>query len=179
MFLYQGKKINVDAPLQFDGVQYPAGFFRSAEAREQLGIVETPDPILPDSRFFYWSENADGSLTIVQKPIEQVVETIKQKIAADRYAVEVAGVSLPNGEVIATDRESQSKIAGALLYVQRNPSATINWKTESGWVTLTKADIENFADLIAAHVQACFDAEKAQVEHLQSLKTFEEIVALA
>src|ERR1039458_9523280 len=44
-----------------------------------------------------------------------------------RYMLEIGGIVV-SGKPVATDRGSQGKIAGELLTVQANPSATIQWK---------------------------------------------------
>lgn len=84
---------------------------------------------------------------------------LKAHAAARRYAREVGGIVV-GGVSIDTSRESQAKIAGAHAYVQASPAATVDFKATSGWVTLTAATVTAIALAVAAHVQACFAAEK-------------------
>jgi hypothetical protein len=85
---------------------------------------------------------------------------LKAYAAARRYEREIGGVVVA-GTSIDTSRESQSMIAGAHAYVQAMPSATVDFKAASGWVTLDAATVTAIALSVAAHVQACFAAEKA------------------
>lgn len=87
---------------------------------------------------------------------------LKAYAAAARYAKETAGIAVGNAQ-IATDRDSQGMVAGAYAYVQANPSVTTNFKTASGFVSLSAAQITSIAMAVGGHVQACFAAE-AQVD---------------
>lgn len=78
--------------------------------------------------------------------------------ASKRYAVEIGGV-IVNGVSLATDRQSQSMIAGAFSYVTLNPSATVKWKSPDGFVDLAAADVALIASAVAEHVQQCFARE--------------------
>jgi hypothetical protein len=78
--------------------------------------------------------------------------------ATKRYAVETAGIVF-NGMLVMTDRQSQSLITGAYNYVDANPDVTVHFKTTSGFVELTAAQVKAVANAVAAHVQACFAAE--------------------
>lgn len=74
-----------------------------------------------------------------------------------RYRREIAGISVGGAE-IATDRESQALITGALLRVMRG-TESITWKAQQGFVELSASQIEAIADAVAAHVQDAFGRE--------------------
>ena len=78
--------------------------------------------------------------------------------ATKRYAVETGGVVI-DGMRVMTDRQSQSLITGAYNYVQANPDVTVNFKTASGFVELTAAQMTAIANAVGAHVKASFAAE--------------------
>lgn len=80
--------------------------------------------------------------------------------ANKRFAVETGGITVA-GATIQTDRDSQAMITGAYAYAQADPSASINFKADSGWVTLTAAQMTAIGLAVGAHVQACFSAEAA------------------
>ena len=65
MFSIKGKGIilRMDQPFEIDGVKYAASWLRYASLKEKeaIGIVETPDPPVFDTRF-YWSENNPKAL---------------------------------------------------------------------------------------------------------------------
>jgi len=91
---------------------------------------------------------------------------------AQRYAREVGGLewvqpSTGNVVLLATDRDSQGKIAGAYNKAVANNSFSISsWKCvtpllEIQFIALTHADIISIGDAVAAHVGAVFDEEAA------------------
>lgn len=93
-------------------------------------------------------------------------------LAAYRYEKETAGITL-NGAVIKTDLESQANINGAWSYAQINPSALIDWKAATGWIQIDAAAVTAIAGAVAAHVQACFSAERVHAEAIAALETAE------
>jgi hypothetical protein len=58
MFLLNGTPVQIDAPFTVGDINYPPGWLRFAtpDARAALGIVEVPDPVRPDDRFFWIDE---------------------------------------------------------------------------------------------------------------------------
>lgn len=80
MFLLNGKRINIDAQIQINGVTYSN--LRNPALRAQLGIVEVPDPVYPDPDLFYWTENENGTLTVTPKSAEQVLALRKGQFLA-------------------------------------------------------------------------------------------------
>ena len=86
MFVLNGMKINVDAAITLGDVQYPAGFFRDAAARASVGIVEVADPVRPNEKFYFVTENSDGTLNITEKDVAGVkvamVAEVKQYASA-------------------------------------------------------------------------------------------------
>ena len=177
MFKLNGKPITIDRDLTIGDITYPAGSLRDLALRAALGIIEEPDPVRPDERYYYVTDNDDGSLTATPKPLDVVRGLKLEEIASNRYAREVGGVALPGGMKIKTDRESQSLIASALMRVQRNQALQIDWKGENGWVRLDKAAVESIADAVGNHVQACFTAERVKTDALMALKSFNAIIA--
>lgn len=116
------------------------------------------------------------------KPPETLEEHKAAKlaeIAAARYEREVGGFMTPHGTFIETDREAQSKIAGAHAAVQAGFITVLDWKFGPGvFVTLTAEDVGNVARGIAQHVQESFTWEKTLVEQVQAATTIEEVQAI-
>ena len=98
------------------------------------------------------------------------------ELAAYRFTKETAGITL-NGMTIETNRESQALITGAWSFSQLNPAVLIDWKAESGWIQIDAATIAGIAGAVAAHVQACFSAERIHAEAILALETSEEVAA--
>lgn len=177
MFKLNGNPISLCRDLTIGDITYPADSLRDPALRASLGIVEELDPVRPDERYYYVTDNADGTITATPKPLDVVRDLKLTEIANNRYALEVGGVALPSGMKIKTDRESQSLIASAMLRVQRNPVLQIDWKGENGWVKLDKAAVEAIADAVGNHVQTCFTAERTKTDALMALKDFKAIIA--
>lgn len=66
MFILSGKKISLDATITIAGQTFPPGFFYDVAARTEYGITEVADPVREDDRFYFITENEDG--TLVQTP---------------------------------------------------------------------------------------------------------------
>ena len=87
-------------------------------------------------------------------------------IAARRYEAEVAGIHL-NGIYIDTSDRSKLLINGTALEATIDPEYTMQWKTPSGFITLTASEVVAIARAVRAHVQACFDREVVLLQALQ------------
>ena len=103
------------------------------------------------------------------------VKAIKiAELAALRYQHETSGITL-SGMAIETDRQSQALITGAWSFSQLNPAVLVDWKAESGWIQIDAATIAGIAGAVAAHVQACFSAERIHAEAILALETSEAV----
>jgi hypothetical protein len=64
---------------------------------------------------------------------------------------------------------------GAALFAKEDPTYTVNWKGENGWVVLDAQTILYLASQVRAHVQACFDKEKQLTEKIMAATSIEEL----
>lgn len=102
-FLLDGKTIQQGVPFtDKDGNQYPANWLNlsSLEEKEAIGIVEVPDPVLADDRF-YWNgdinnpkalddKEEEGSITkgLKSQFIAQIKDTANKLLAqSDWYVI--------------------------------------------------------------------------------------------
>jgi hypothetical protein len=78
-------------------------------------------------------------------------------VTARRKVVE-AGGTVVNGVPVRTDEGSQSRISGAIAFLDRDPEATVvNWEAQPGlWVALDKAQLVQVGIAVGRHVQATF-----------------------
>lgn len=115
MFMLDGKKLPLDAPFTINGVQYPSNWLRlsSPEERMAVNIVELPDPVVPNEKYFIVAWNADGTITSTPRPIEDLrnntLDGIKrwkfQSLTATDWAVTRAAEGVkPIPTDIATER---------------------------------------------------------------------------
>ena len=74
MWKYNGKTIREGkAWTDANGVQHPANWYIwTREEKEAIGMVEIIPQTPPDSRFYNWSQNPDGTITSTPKPVEDV-----------------------------------------------------------------------------------------------------------
>lgn len=98
--------------------------------------------------------------------VDPVAETVNFNVAAKQSEVskhlpvyrkqrENEGIVV-SGVTIQTDIGTRTNILGA-----KELDTSIKWKTPSGFVTLTSAQVSAIATAIGTHIQKCFDAEAA------------------
>jgi hypothetical protein len=70
-FVLDGKNLPLDTPFEHDGTSFPANWLRLAtpEMRAAIGITEIVDQPRPDDRFYWVSENPDGSWNAIPKDL--------------------------------------------------------------------------------------------------------------
>jgi hypothetical protein len=86
-------------------------------------------------------------------------EALTSEIAARRYARETDGITIPPGIPIDTGRDSQALITGAVVAAMVDPAYVCRWKTDTGFVDLSAAELIEIGTAVRSHVQACFDRE--------------------
>ncbi|PMX01579.1 hypothetical protein C1X59_11820 [Pseudomonas sp. FW215-R2] len=97
-------------------------------------------------------------------------------IAEERYRREGTGVVV-DGLSIGTTRDSQALIAGTGLSAVLNPEYCCNFKTMTGFVEISATQIIAIATTVRAHVQACFDREKALLDSVSAGTYREKMLA--
>ena len=70
-FVLDGKNLPLDTAFEHDGTSYPANWLRLASPAERaaIGITEIPDYPRPDDRFYFVSQNPDGTWTAIPKDL--------------------------------------------------------------------------------------------------------------
>jgi len=164
MFLLNGKKISIDADLTVgegdDAITYPAASLKSAELRAELGIVEVPDPVRPDERLYFVTENEDGTYDAIPRPRDQVTEPVWNKIQARREYVKAGGVQVA-GKWFHTDDASRIQQIGMAMMGASIPPG-LQWKTMDGtFVTMTPELASQVFQAVAALDIASFAAAEA------------------
>lgn len=187
MFKLNGKKINLNVDLTVGegeaAITYPSGSLKaSPELRAELGITEEPDPIRPDDRLFYVSENEDGTYTAIPRPVEQTTGPVWDAIKAKRDQVKTGGVKVGT-KWYHTDAESRIQHLGLLRLADatvaaggtdtttlKNPAdgKVIKWKTMSGDLVSVTCKMAN--DLFAADAILDFSAHAAAETHKAAME---------
>lgn len=107
------------------------------------------------------------------RPLADARAQLKADAAAQRWAVETAGITLPNGVRVKTGQDDQARITSVISNAKFANITTVDFKAASGWVSMTVTDVEAIAAYIALHVRACFAAERAHdaaIDALQDLQ---------
>lgn len=113
-----------------------------------------------------FATQAEADAAIAQEAIDNKAKALSL-LSAKRYTEETKGITF-NGFTVATDRESQSMLMGAYTAVQLDLNRIINWKTDTGFVQLTKNEIELLSTAVVDHIQSCFDNERALAIAIES-----------
>ena len=100
--------------------------------------------------------------------LEELKHQLRERATQLRWQHETGGIDV-GGVRVLTGIEDQNRIASVLI----GAPATVDFKAESGWVTLTLAELQGIAAAITAHVQACFTAERAHNETIDALEALE------
>lgn len=165
MFKLNGKKISLEVDLTVGegeaAITYPSGSLKaSPELRAQLGITEDPDPVRPDDRLFYVTENEDGTYSTVAKAKDLVTEPVWAAIKAKRDAVTLGGVKV-GAKWYHSDESSRDKYHGLVRMADAAVAAggsdtttlqwggqDISWKTMDG--TFIKMTVKRANDVFNA-----------------------------
>lgn len=199
MFLKDGKRINPHAPFTartlvgydehglspvYDEVQYPPGWVLAVTQaeREALGITEVPDPVRPDERYYFVTENDDGSITATPRPLDG------PKVAAKRLIDEMCGSAreqyVSPGALVAQEYEQAYEAAvfyQAAGFTGDVPASVKSWAEAKGWTAEHAAlDIIGTKMLYAMLLDAIRDVRlkgKAAVDSATSPEGIETALA--
>jgi hypothetical protein len=102
-------------------------------------------------------------------------------LAYHRWQREVGGFRLPGGIAVGTDEGTQNKLGNftAQAVVGAAPEV-VEWKTDTGFLHLTKTQVIEIAAAVTAHITLCFAIEKEISEAMQAmddLSAFDPVAA--
>lgn len=147
-------------------------------------VVEAPDNVTIGWRYI------NG---IFQKPIEppkytnlEQAKTAKvAEVTEKRKSIEFGGYSI-NGFIFHTEKEDQSNLATKATIANTYKSFFGNedilnqeteFKTKSGFVTLSVGDLVMCGLLIGGFVQDCYVSEGRHTKSIEKLKTIDEVLS--
>ena len=137
MFILDNKPLQIDTPFEHDGVQYPANWLRlaSPEDRAAIGIIEVVEQPRPDDRFYWVSQNPDGTWTAIPKDLSSLKITWKAQFKQTAYAM-----LLPSDWLVVRKQEVGTAIPAEWSSYRDMVRATCE---------IVIADAENAADIDA------------------------------
>jgi len=112
--------------------------------------------------------------------VAETMDDLRRRMRASathaRWQHETGGISV-GGVEVGTTTEDQNRIGTVLAAADLGTVDRVDFKANSGWVTLTLAEIRGIAAAISAHVQACFTAERAHHEAIDAIGSIEGLQA--
>ncbi|WP_406626100.1 DUF4376 domain-containing protein [Acidovorax sp. SDU_ACID1] len=106
-------------------------------------------------------------------PVEDVRANLQRAVTDMRWQRETGGITLPGGITVGTAIDDQNRITSVIANAQAAGVESVDFKSASGWLTLTVAEVQAIAAAIAVHVQACFSAERAHHEAIAAASAVE------
>jgi len=107
---------------------------------------------------------------------QQVQTRLKSALATHRYSVANGGTNL-FGFALRTDDTSRANLMAAFLMASTDPTYTVQWKTENGFVTLDAAMVKALATGVAAFVQKCFTVEATLAASISQYATNADVIS--
>lgn len=147
-----------------------------------LDAVDRVSNRVVQKHYSMWDVTAnDVTVTydIIPIDLDTTKRHLKHVLAAHRYKIEVGGIRLPDGTLMPSDRETQSRIAHAHLICMTQPDRiSFEWKRDSAWSTLDVSDIMGVATMLADHVQYCYKSEKLVGDIIDATSTVAEAMLI-
>ena len=150
---------------------YPnAGALDNESARNAMGLYlvrEQPPAYDPRTHTLAFDgvELVEGiyhaRYTLAPLPVEQVRADLVLAATAKRWDVMTGGVTLPGGISVGTTIDDQNRITSVIANAQMAGVESMDFKAQSGWVTLSLDQVRGIAAAVALHVHACYAAERA------------------
>lgn len=109
-FILDGRVLPLDTPFEHDGTNYPANWLRLASPgdRAAIGITERPDYPRPDDRFYWVSENPDGTWTAIPKDLDGLKASWTAQMKQTAYTL-----LLPSDWMVVRKVENGTDISAA------------------------------------------------------------------
>lgn len=87
--------------------------------------------------------------------------------AMKRWDKETGGITMPNGLLVRTDPIAQEKISSMQdAFVNHVLKGTVDFKSDSGWVTVDSSAATVIYEAVVSHVQTCYALERTVAEQI-------------
>lgn len=109
--------------------------------------------------------------------ISAAKDRLKESATSQRWKVMTGGITLNNIST-GTDIDDQNRITSVVAnasLVGLSDTDTVDFKSASGWITVTIGEIKGIAGAIGRHVQDCYTVERTHHESIDLLSTPEEV----
>ena len=99
-----------------------------------------------------------------KKSVPTLRADLMDAATSKRWDVMTGGVTLPGGISVGTTIDDQNRITSVIANAQMAGVESMDFKAQSGWVTLSLDQVRGIAAAVALHVHACYAAERAHHE---------------
>lgn len=134
-------------------------------------------PVLLNGKYTQQWEIYELEPDVVADNIESGKRRLADQVTQKRWEVETGGIILAGGTEVKTGLDDQNRINCVIVNAARAGFTEVDFKSATGWVTISLANLEAIADAVSAHVQQCFSAERAHHEAIEQLSTPEAIAS--
>lgn len=181
LFEREGKTSRISLVKETDDSESMQDFLtRMAASLVPVGsrwIAVDPSTLPTDSPPDRWIVNwSTGAITIANRDASELVAYAANK----RWRVETGGCSGGDGQIVNTDRDSQTKLLAEMVSIgaglRADPSG---WKMRDGFAMLSNTQMLSVIGLARAHVATAFAVEVALSAGIAAgtITTFEQIDA--
>lgn len=119
-----------------------------------------------------WASCNNSWMSNAEDVLKEAMTTRVQDLRRD---AEVNGVTI-DGNVFATDPNSQIKYVAALLHCTRNPGFIASWKTlNNGFINIDSNKISIVYVTVFTYIQLCFAWEQAMLAKVMNASTVSEL----
>ncbi len=101
---------------------------------------------------------------LAPQPVDQVRADLMDAATSKRWDVMTGGITLPGGISVGTTIDDQNRVTSVIANAQLAGVDSMDFKAQSGWVTLSLDQVRGIAAAVALHVHACYAAERAHHE---------------
>lgn len=119
---------------------------------------------------------ARAGYLVKDQSVDSVKYNLKQKIAEERWKLEVAGTTTTiQGQTVSVDTDRGSRDIFVQKFILMDDTATVRWKFPEAWLTLSKTELGQVVQAGAAHVESAFAWESQKSGEIDSAQTLEEL----
>lgn len=178
MFQLNGKKISIHQDLIVGegdaAITYPVASLQNADLRAELGIVELPDPVRPDERFWSITDAADGSLSAEPKDLADLRQTAIADVKRLRQsALDTFPRSTGVSEVYAENLRAAQALTsggGATTIMRDGSTAEAYLGAMAAGMGITAAQFAAY--VLAENTAAAVKAREIEAEYVRLAYTF-------